>query len=252
MFRATAVSIVRKVGVVAVLVAGCHKPRACDALHQLAISPVRATDAEYMPGYPTEGVMSDASEFPSRGGIAHSQYYALRALREHGEPPLARLAGKGDAARCLCEPGLTRHTAVGRMLHTPAEVTHFVQNMDRCEKRPPSQPGTVEYSLGGPYLGRRHYRKTDEHPWTEVDRCLRESGFDRTQLGDELNFAVTDGDSWFLEAFRNGQYHAVLIHGSEHASGGALWPIDCCRLLLGYAKDSSHERWPPADNDVVW
>jgi hypothetical protein len=92
---ATAVSIVRKVGVVAVLVAGCHKSRACDALPQLAISPVRATDAEYMPGYPTEGVMSDASEFPSRGGIAHSQYYALRALREHGEPPLARLAGKG-------------------------------------------------------------------------------------------------------------------------------------------------------------
>ena len=52
-----------------------------------------------MPGYATEGVMSEAGEHAPRYGEL-SQYEALRGLREHGEPPLVRLAGKGDAARC--------------------------------------------------------------------------------------------------------------------------------------------------------
>ena len=95
--------------VLAVLVSGCHPKRACDALPPLAISRGEGTDAEYMPGYPDQDIVVDGKPQASDESTESHRTYAMRWLQEHGEPPLVRLAGKGDAARCFICSAVTRN-----------------------------------------------------------------------------------------------------------------------------------------------
>jgi hypothetical protein len=143
----------------------------------------------------------------------------------------------------LEEKSMTRFSAVGRMLHTPNVTRQYIQVMDRCEKEPAH------------FVGRRYERTTDDAAWEKLDQCLRESGFDRMSLGAELDSLVMDGTSYFLEAIRDGRYHAVMIHEPTAKSDGTPIGRDCCRLLLGYSKPgaSKDDHWPPVEKEnVAW
>jgi hypothetical protein len=240
-----AAEFVQKVVLVAAFVSGCHAKRfACDALPPLAISREEGTDAEYMPGYPEQDVVFAGKPYVSSYIAESDRIRMVGWLREHGEAPLVRLAGKGDAARCVHSNGYTRFTGVGRMLHTPNVTRHSVQNMDRCEKGP------------HPFVGRRYDRTTDEGAWAKLDQCLRESGFDRTPLGLYSDYSVTHGESSFLEAVRDGRYHAILLRESGFRRGGGrpLSPLECCDLLRGYSEEPGQatEKWPPSEHGIIW
>jgi hypothetical protein len=239
------------------LVGGCHSRRqACDVLPQLEISKQEATAAEYMPGYPVEHIgvkvdigaliratmMADAEAHKIDEAIANGVLaQTLQGLRDRGEAPLVRLTGKGDGARCL-KVGMTRFSAVGRMFHAPNVTRQYVQHLViGCERGRAS------------FVGRRYERTTEERSWAKLDQCLRESGFDGMSRGAELNSLVTDGTSYFLEAVREGRYHAVLIHHPNPHPDGTPTAEDCCRLLLNDSTPAeSGDRWPPWETDLTW
>ena len=203
----------------AVLLGGCQRRPACTALQPRPEQ--EATDAEYMPGYTPERIAAEATNGPSEmdGPEESVLLRAGMALRLEGEAPLLRLAGNGDGARCM--QAQHDYTAVGRMLHTPNMTRHYVQRMGRCEPGP-----------GRRLVGRRYERTIDGRSWAEVDRCLRESGFDGKSIDAETH-GVLDADWFFLEAVRGGRYHAVEIDDVSREPDSKPRPIDCCRLLLG-------------------
>jgi hypothetical protein len=239
-----AAALVAKGLVLAALVSGCRPKRfACDALPPLAISREEGTDAEYMPGYPEKDVMVGGKPHLADHIAESSRIYTVGWLREHGESPLVRLAAIGNAARCVESKSYTRFTGVGRMLHTPNVTRHSVQRMDRCEKGP------------HPFVGRRYERTTDERAWARLDKCLGDSGFDHTPIDLYTDYSFTHGDAYFLEAVRDGRYHAILIReGFPRDAGGPLTPRQCCDLLLGYPLEpgEKNESWPPLEQGIVW